>query len=159
MNRCRLIYKSRSTADYPSNEEIRAITETATRNNADKGITGLLVLSGNQFLQVLEGPYAEVNALFGRIMRDERHEQIELITFEALETHYFDNWHMRLVDLYDLPAAPRRILADKYPHKDGNILIPEHLHEVYALLLDAKAVCVSTPWAPDSSGQDRASNG
>lgn len=154
MQRCRLIYKSKSTSDYPSNEEIRDITAKATKHNAEQGITGLLVLSGNCFLQVLEGPYREVNALFSRIMRDPRHEQVELITFEALETHYFDKWHMRLVDLYDLPSGPRELLAGKYPNQDGSIRIPEHIHEVYALLLDAKAICASSPMtAKSGSGQ------
>jgi hypothetical protein len=141
MNRCRLIYKSVAKADIPSNSEIRAIADKASSNNQKNGISGLRLLTSNRFLQVLEGPYREVNALFGTIMRDSRHHQIELITFEPLETHYFDTWHMRLVDLYDLPSAPRELLANKYPHQDGNILIPDNLHEVYALLLDARAVC------------------
>ena len=159
MHRCRLIYKSKSTSDFPSNEEIRAITKTATRHNAEKGITGLLILSGNRFLQVLEGPYHEVNALFCRIMHDPRHEEIELITFEALETHYFDNWHMRLVDLYDLPAGPRELFSRKYASRDGSIRIPDHIHEVYALLLDAKAICTSTPGSPDAGTDQVASHG
>jgi hypothetical protein len=159
MKRCRLIYKSKSTSDFPSNEEIRDITAKATKYNATQGITGLLVLSGNRFLQVLEGPYREVNALFGRIMRDSRHDEIELITFEALETHYFDNWHMRLVDLYDLPSGPRDLFARKYPHEDGIILIPEHIHEVYALLLDAKAVCAASPGSSRTGSDQTAGTG
>jgi hypothetical protein len=141
MNRCRLIYKSEAIAEIPSNEMIRDIAEKASVHNAGEGITGLLVLSGNRFLQVLEGPYGPVNALFGRIVRDTRHGKVELITFEALETNYFNDWHMRLVDLYDLPGPERGILTRKYAHKGGEILIPEHLHEVYGLLLDARDIC------------------
>jgi hypothetical protein len=159
MNRCRLIYKSKSTSDAPSNAEIRDITAKATKHNAEHGITGLLVLSGNRFLQVLEGPYHAVNALFSKIMRDARHDEIELITFEALETHYFDDWHMRLVDLYDLPSGPRDLFARKYPHEDGSILIPEHIHEVYALLLDAKAVCAVSPGSPETGSDQTARTG
>lgn len=154
MNRCRLIYKSVAKADVPSNSEIRAIAEKASTNNQKNDISGLLLLTGNRFLQVLEGPYREVNALFASIMRDSRHHQIELITFEPLETHYFDKWHMRLVDLYDLPSAPRALLANKYSHEDGSILIPDNLHEVYALLLDARAVCAMADSVPDRSAHE-----
>jgi hypothetical protein len=54
---------------------------------------------------------------------------------------------MRLVDLYDVAGLSRDYLAAKYPNEDGVIQIPERLHEVYALLLDAKLICQSTPWA------------
>ncbi|MCB1772984.1 MAG: BLUF domain-containing protein [Gammaproteobacteria bacterium] len=159
MQRCRLIYKSKSTSDVPSNDEIRDIMRTATRHNAEKGINGLLVLSGDRFLQVLEGPYREVNALFSRIVRDPRHQEVELITFEALETHYFDNWSMRLVDLYDLPSGPRELLTKKYTNRNGSITIPDHIHEVYSLLLDAKAACASSPGTPRTGSAEAASTG
>jgi hypothetical protein len=148
MKRCRLIYKSQAAGDFPSNTMLRDIEETARQNNSTHDITGLLLVSGNRFLQVLEGPYTEVNALFSRIVHDKRHRQVELVTFEALETPYFDNWNMRLVDLYDLPKGPRELMAQKYPHDEGSILIPEHIHEIYALLLDAKAICQSTSRPP-----------
>jgi hypothetical protein len=146
MKRCRLIYRSTATAEMVSNAEIKALVEQAAEANRARRITGLLLLSGNRFLQVLEGPYAEVNRLFGTIMADPRHHSVELISFEPLESAYFEEWGMHLADLYDLPAGPRALLAAKYRHKDGVILIPDRLHEVYALLLDARALCLSTPW-------------
>ena len=69
-----------------------------------------------------------------------------LISFEPLESPCFADWDMRLADLYDLPAGPRDVLAAKYAHKNGEIAIPEHLPEIYAFLLDARAICLSTPW-------------
>jgi hypothetical protein len=146
MKHCRLIYTSTATADVVSNETLGDLAAKAGAANAEHAITGMLILSGRKFLQVLEGPTKDVNALFRNIVADPRHHDVELVTFEPMDTPYFDNWDMRLVDLYDLPKQPRDYLAAKYQHKDGIILIPEHLHEVYALLLDAKALCLTNPW-------------
>lgn len=153
MKHCRLIYSSTATADVVSNETLRDLATKASKANAEHGISGMLVVSGRRFLQALEGPYREVNALFRSIVRDPRHRDVELVTFEPMDTAYFDGWNMRLVDLYDLAREPRNYLASKYRHEDGTIQIPEHLHEVYGLLLDAKALCLSNPWdkAPSSA--------
>lgn len=146
MENCRLIYKSVATTDVVSNESINHLVQQAAQANNARQITGLLLLSGNRFLQVLEGPYSDVNRLFCNIVRDARHRDVELITFEPMESRYFEDWNMRLVDLYELTKYPREFFAAKYQYHEGAILIPERLHEVYSLLLDAKALCLTTPW-------------
>jgi hypothetical protein len=149
MRRSRLIYTSTATAEVVSNEMLRDLARKAAEANAKHRITGLLILSGNRFLQALEGPHDRVNRLFCNIVRDPRHHDVELVTFEPMENAaYFDDWNMRLVDLYDVPGQSRDLLAAKYSHKDGVIRIPERLHEVYALLLDARLICRSAPWDP-----------
>ena len=146
MKNYRLIYKSVATEKVVSNQTLPDLESQAARSNADKGITGLLLLSGNVFLQVLEGTAADLTELFGRIMQDERHHQQELITFEVTAERLFDNWSMRLVDLYDLPGEKRDMMAAKYRQSDGSIIIPDDKHLVYALLLDARHLCVNVPW-------------
>jgi hypothetical protein len=148
---CRLIYKSRASTDVVSNEAINHLVEQSAQANEARQITGLLLLSGNRFLQVLEGPYHDVNRLYGNIMRDTRHRDVELVAFEPMESRYFEEWNMRLVDLYELSKYPREFIAAKYKYRDGVILIPERLHEVYSLLLDAKALCLTTPWKKKKS--------
>jgi hypothetical protein len=149
MGNCRLIYRSRCIDPAISNAELRALVRESADNNRAAGITGMLLLAGAQFLQVLEGPCNAVNRLFMRIVKDSRHEEIELITFEEIGPRYFDDWSMSLVDLFDLPAYPRRQLAAKYPTENGIVQLPERLHEVYALLLDARHLCVGRPWEAD----------
>ena len=146
MSHCRLIYQSTVSDKFLPNTEIKSLVERSSANNRALGITGLLLLSGDHFLQVLEGPADAVNALFARIMADPRHRDIRLLTFEPTSEIYFDDWNMYLVDLFDLPKAPRDYFVRKYRSRDGAVLIPERLHEVYALLLDARAVCVNRPW-------------
>lgn len=151
MTKSRLIYKSQATSDVVSNQTLRHLEQEASKNNQQKGITGLLVLIGNTFLQALEGPSIEVTALFADILADKRHHQVELLTFDTAVEPYFEDWNMRLVDLYDMPGEKRALMASKYPSKEGDILVPSDLHKVYAFLLDAKYLCDSTPWnAPGS---------
>lgn len=156
MENCRLIYKSRASTDVVSNKAISSLVEQSAQANKERQITGLLLLSGDQYLQVLEGPCHNVNRLYGTISRDKRHRDIELITFEPMESRYFDDWGMRLVDLYELTKYPREFLAAKYQDRDGVILIPDRLHEVYSLLLDARALCLTTPWMKKSDPNETA---
>ena len=146
MKLSRLIYKSTATAEVISNRTLRDIEEQASAANTEKGITGLLVLTGNIFLQVLEGSSRDVTALFGKIIGDKRHHDVELVTFQRIGARCFDEWSMRTVDLYDLPGDRRALMAAKYGGTDGVVAIPDDEYLVHAFLLDAKFVCSSTPW-------------
>lgn len=149
MTTCRLIYRSTATAEVVSNATIRDIAEKAAVANREHGITGLLVLTGRTFVQVLEGPCTAVNALYARIIADKRHREVELVAFEQIDSACFDDWGMRLVDLYDLPKAAREFMALKYRHTDGRVVVPEGIHELFSFLLDARAICTATPMAGD----------
>ncbi len=154
MKLSRLIYKSTATAEVISNRTLRDIEEQASAANTEKGITGLLVLTGNIFLQVLEGSSRDVTALFGKIIGDKRHHDVELVPFQPIGARCFDEWSMRTVDLYDLPGDRRALMAAKYGGKDGVIAMPDDEHLVHAFLLDARFVCSSTPWKL-SDGSDQ----
>lgn len=151
MKRCRLIYRSQSTEEVPSNAQLRELAKVASERNQEDGITGLLILSGTRFLQVLEGPSDKVNATFQRICRDGRHHDIELLTFESAPDPCFDTWNMRLVDLHDLPMPSRQVFLEKYDHEDEAVVIPDSVPLALALLLDARAVCLDQAWATKSS--------
>ncbi len=146
MKNCRLIYRSDCTDKLIANEDLRDILQQSAQRNREAGITGLLVLSGDQFLQVLEGPSDAVNTLYSKLISDTRHHDLKLISYELIAERYFDDWGMSLVDLYDLPKAERDILRRKYASNKDAVAFPERLHEVYAFLLDAKALCSGRPW-------------
>ncbi|MGD8956421.1 MAG: BLUF domain-containing protein [Chromatiaceae bacterium] len=145
MKPSRLIYRSLATEEVTSNEALRDIESKASENNSTKGITGLLVLSGNTFVQVLEGPALDITELFGRIMADKRHRQVQLVSFESGVERGFDDWNMRLVDLYDLPGEQRALMAAKYPAKGGDIAVPSETYLIHAFMLDARYICRSVP--------------
>ncbi len=79
----RIVYLSASRAllDPPAVEALLAVSR---RNNAERGITGLMLYHDGSFLQVIEGPKAQVQALYARIAADPRHCQvIEMVSGPA----------------------------------------------------------------------------
>ena len=138
MKRCRLIYKSIAYPESLKKEELSKLLEICMKNNNKYGIYGLLVLSGDRFLQVLEGPPKFVNLVFQKIVQDKRHYDVELISYEDIGTNYFYNWNMRLIDLEKLTEPTRELFLKKYPHNDRTIIYPDNLLLVYSLLLDAR---------------------
>ena len=146
MRLCRLIYKSIATAEVVSNQALRELEQQSVAENAQRDITGLLVLTGNVFVQVLEGDTREITSLFSKIACDNRHRAVELLSVQAVVGRLFRDWSMRAVDLYDLPGEKRALMAAKYEGKDGMIFVPDEEVLVTAFLLDAKFVCSSSPW-------------
>lgn len=96
----RLVY--RSVVSIPGEEAeaaraLAAILETSRRNNAAAGLTGALLHSGAQLVQVLEGPLAAVEAVFDRIATDLRHTSVELLQFSHIAQASFPAWSMAYV--------------------------------------------------------------
>ena len=145
-NTCRLVYRSLAAAEAVSNESLAKLEKTAADNNRSRAINGLLVLAGNVFIQVLEGSAEKLTALFADIMADTRHRKVELIAFESQVPAQFDDWNMRLVDMHDLPGPIRQQMLEKYGQSHEQIKVPKTLPAVYAFLMDAKHICLSSPW-------------
>ena len=62
--------------------------------NTEHHITGMLLYCDGAFIQVLEGRNVEVNALFDRIRRDERHRMISVINQGPISQRCFSEWKM-----------------------------------------------------------------
>lgn len=92
----RLIYASRARdpARGDFSERVREILLKSIHNNRMAAITGLLVVGEGRFLQVLEGPLAEVEATFERIRRDERHADLTVIARGSADRRLFRDWNM-----------------------------------------------------------------
>lgn len=145
MKTCRLIYRSRSSWETLSNEMLRELATQSAARNAEKGITGILLLSDETFLQVLEGPADAVNTLYARIVQDRRHHGVTLLDYEQTPCLLFKDWGMNVLDLFDIPALHRGFLRSKYEEKEGFIVIPDDPRLALALLLDARAICSAAP--------------
>ncbi len=138
MKRCRLIYRSLAKDSTLKSNAVADIYKTAQENNKKDGIVGILILSGKQFLQVLEGPVRYVNQLYHRIGNDPRHDKVELIKYELIDTPYFFDWSMKLLELDNLPAKDKEKLIKKYPYQDGHLVIPDNLIQLYSLIHDSR---------------------
>ena len=117
-----------------------AMVEKAQEKNEKRGISGLLLLSGDRFLQVLEGKPAEVNALYRRIVTDSRHGEVDLVGFEQIGVRLFADWGMTVVDLSNLPKEVRAPLEEKYDSGDGFFLMPDEMDGALELLLDVRGL-------------------
>ena len=90
----RLIYASRSADSPVSREVATAIVAKSIQNNRVSDITGLLVIGGDRFLQVLEGPAGEVERTFARVSQDPRHTDVTVVAKGAGDKRLFRDWNM-----------------------------------------------------------------
>ncbi|MEO0508451.1 MAG: BLUF domain-containing protein [Verrucomicrobiota bacterium] len=84
-----------STANAVLTEE--ALLELLARTqyrNAVKNITGLLLHSDGNIIQVIEGPKETVVELYNKIEADSRHRGVTLLSSRAIERRDFPNYKM-----------------------------------------------------------------
>lgn len=93
---CRLIYASRAT-DALKPEELERILASSRRNNPKLGVTGALLFSSREFLQVLEGPREAVNQTYARLLPDPRHADVTILDFSEVPRRLFAGWAMHQV--------------------------------------------------------------
>ena len=109
----RLLYISPSRAPI-DDAMLTDILTVSRRNNARDGITGLLVVGGARFLQILEGEEPAVRAAYDRIAKDERHFACVTLEERSVERREFAQWAMGAVTLDD-PAG----LAELHKRIEG----------------------------------------
>jgi hypothetical protein len=81
---------------------IEALLERARAHNTRVGITGILLYKGGIFLQLIEGPDAEITALFKRIQLDPRHDHVIQILNLTHRQRIFNEWTMAYRELSEL---------------------------------------------------------
>lgn len=77
-----------------------SILALSSQFNRQENITGVLCQGSGLYMQVLEGARSKVNHLYGKILSDQRHERVELLSLEDIEERQFGQWSMSLVHLY-----------------------------------------------------------
>lgn len=74
------------------------ILQRSRSNNEQEGITGVLVVSDEEFVQLLEGPRTAVSRCFMRIMQDVRHHHIRVLLAGTIESRLCSEWSMRCIE-------------------------------------------------------------
>lgn len=133
----RLIYKSRAKQQIDW-ELVKELINKSEENNQDAGITGVLLATATHFLQVLEGSYDEINALFMRIVRDLRHDQVQLIAFDCIESRLYGGWAMHAVGIFDFNQELIDDLIGQYGEEEGSVRFPVEDWKVLALISDLR---------------------
>lgn len=97
MNLYQLVYSSARNANC-TDEEIQKILASCERNNPTQNITGVLLHSGNNFIQYLEGD-KDIIKLYDRIKGDPRHSRVVLLSYGPIRERTFPSWHMGFKNL------------------------------------------------------------
>jgi len=88
-----IVYTSLATRDLGA-AELTALLDQARRANQARGITGMMMYRKREFLQLLEGERAQVEALYERIARDDRHQQMAKIWDGPIQERSCGEWEM-----------------------------------------------------------------
>lgn len=94
-----LVYASVAVG-HPSEETMNDIMAVAQAHNGSVGITGFLIARDFTYVQFLEGPPGEIDALLDSIRADKRHHSVHVLIEESATHRRFPKWSMH----YRLPA-------------------------------------------------------
>ncbi|WP_158267657.1 BLUF domain-containing protein [Adhaeribacter arboris] len=78
------------------------------RNNLRDAITGLLLYSGEHYVQLIEGAEEDLRRLFAKISKDYHHTNLIKLADGAIRQRSFENWSMgfRSVNEQGLASLP-----------------------------------------------------
>lgn len=80
------------------------IVRVSSKHNPESKITGIISYREGQYLQVLEGPHAEVDKLMAKIASDPRHEDIWIFLDQNVTERSFNTWGVSVFDFVDQSA-------------------------------------------------------
>ncbi|MGF1529211.1 MAG: BLUF domain-containing protein [Candidatus Competibacterales bacterium] len=139
MKRCRLIYRSVLQPEVLEKQGgLSTLVAHSQRKNKQLCISGLLLVSELNVVQVLEGPDGAVNDLYATIIHDPRHHHVRLASFEPIGELMFEHWSMRQAQIEDFSAGMRRMFLSRYGSNQGKIFIPNDPSLLKCMLLDAQ---------------------
>ena len=87
------------------------LVDQCQQNNERLGITGILVYSDGNFMQVIEGADLPTLALYERIRHDIRHRDVTTVHHQSIEVCEFEGWSMA----YNI-LPPRGLRVHCLPH-------------------------------------------
>ena len=127
----RVMYMSTATRFMPDSE-LEELLETSRKNNKERSLTGLLIVKGRTFLQCLEGDKKDVEEVYEKISKDDRHMNIIDLIEEDIQTRMFPNWEMGYKNLKTLDDIKSEKIRKISSIDDFNIKkedIAEIIHE------------------------------
>lgn len=99
-----MTYASRANPDV-SAKDFNEILQQAKENNAANGITGMLTFNKDYFLQIIEGPRAQINRLLYSLIADQRHHDLQLIDTREIKHRQWAEWSMNYASPTEANAA------------------------------------------------------
>jgi len=93
----RLIY-SGSLVRSPSREQVSEFLVNTRLRNQRKKISGVLILMGRNFLQVIEGPEVEIDYLYSRLVQETQRYSLILLSRQYIREAVFHSWSLGFID-------------------------------------------------------------
>ncbi len=90
-----------TAADDMQRQDLVDLLTVSRRNNERQGITGMLLHSGDYFIQLLEGDEAAVRRMFEAISGDRRHRGVTLVFQGPAPQRDCPDWSMGFQALAD----------------------------------------------------------
>lgn len=148
----RLIYKSSSAVEV-NWDMVRDILRKSTEHNVEAGITGVLLATEHHFMQVIEGSYEKVNETFMRIVKDQRHKDILIVSFGVIDARIFHGWGMKGIGVFDINRDIEADLMRKYGEEDGGLRFPLEEWMTLALIQDVQLIGGLPTWKAGQQGE------
>lgn len=117
-----------STPTRPmSTDDLLDILNTSRLNNVCIGVSGMLLYTGNAFIQILEGDEKVVEGLISTIKNDPRHTDFRIIEKKKITTREYADWTMGFKrvgkdDVRDVPGLNKFFDTDLGGDIDANKL-------------------------------------
>lgn len=92
MSLSQLVFASRPVRFEAST--LLTILFRARANNKSANITGCLVCRDDLYMQLLEGPSEEVDRVYTKIQKDNRHVKITTLVHHSADARMFNKWVM-----------------------------------------------------------------
>lgn len=101
-----LVYVSCATRPF-SASALAALLQESREHNVRRGVTGLLLYVGGNFMQAIEGEPDAVSELYRRIEQDSRHHGIKTIVRLPIARRLFSAWSMGFRQVAELTPDSR----------------------------------------------------
>lgn len=93
------------------------IISVSRKHNPQSQITGIISYREGQYLQIIEGPHAEVDKLMAKIAADPRHEDLWVFLDGPVAKRSFDSWAVNVFNFVD-----QRVLFNTFIENNIGVL-------------------------------------
>ena len=110
-----IIYKSTAKESFVLSE-IENMLLKAKKHNKSQNITGCIVYSDHQFIQIIEGREQPIKELYASIKNDERHFDVTTLIETKTKETLWDDWSMAFYNFAGSSDQNKhsRILLESY---------------------------------------------
>ena len=105
-----IVYVSRRSSEL-SDVGLTQIVAVGAERNRMRGVSGLLMMSGGNVMQLLEGDAGEVEPLLARIAADPRHYDVKEVLRKEVSRRLCPDWGMKLYARRDDAALDHATLV------------------------------------------------